>query len=99
MPNWVEQLLHVASGYSRRSQTRRIRKALDRWGELLTVRRDWRIFAVDPWEHRSMPFDAHFDGDFWFYFRTREEMAAFRERYGGRMPLRRVGGEWKRTRL
>jgi hypothetical protein len=45
-----------------------------------------------------MPFDAHFDYAFWFYFKIREEMAAFRARYVGRMSLRRVGDEWRRTR-
>jgi hypothetical protein len=49
-------------------------------------------------KHRSMPFDARFDDDFWFYFGSREEMARFRARYGGSMPLRRAGKEWKRTR-
>ena len=84
--------------YSRRSQSRRIRAALDRWGESLTAGRDWRLVPDQAWEHRSMPFDAHFDDDFWFFFRSREEMSGFRERYRTMMPLRRVGGEWKRTR-
>lgn len=44
-----------------------------------------------------MPFDAHFDDDFWFYFRSREDMARFKARYRAAMPLRRVDGEWKRT--
>jgi hypothetical protein len=46
-----------------------------------------------------MPVDAHFDDAFCFYFRSRDEMAAFRTRYGGWMPRRRAGEEWKRTRL
>ena len=46
-----------------------------------------------------MPFDAHFDDDFWFYFRSREEMARFRTRYGGNLPQRRVNGAWKAARL
>lgn len=86
-------------GYSRRAHRRRIRKALDSWGPVMEEGRDWRLVAQSPWEHRSMPFDAHFDDDFWFYFRSRDEMASFRTRYGGQMPLRRVNGEWKRARL
>jgi hypothetical protein len=97
LTNLVEH--YGVEGYSRQRHARQIRRALDRWRGLLSEGRDWRIVAMTPWEHRSMPFDAHFDDDFWFYFRTREEMAAFRARYGGRMPLRRVRGEWKRTRL
>lgn len=59
---------------------------------------DWRLFAHSPWEHRSMPVDAHFDDDLWFYFRTREEMAGFRARYRTSIPLRRIEKKWKRTR-
>ena len=46
-----------------------------------------------------MPFDAHFDDGFWFYFRSRTEMAKFRARYGGNLPLRRAHGAWTATRL
>lgn len=94
--NLVEH--YGAEGYNRRRQARRIGAALKGWGELLTADRDWRLFAIEPWEHRSMPFDAHFDDDFWFFFRSRAEMAAFRARYGGRAMLRKVDGEWRRTR-
>jgi hypothetical protein len=89
---------YSADGYNRRTHARQIRKMLAEWGRVLIDGRDWRIVAQAPWKHRSMPFDALFDDDFRFYFRTREEMAAFRTRYGGRMPLRRVGEEWRRTR-
>ena len=85
-------------GYSRRAQARQIRRALDRWGDVLDLGRDWRLLAHEPWEHKSMPFDAHFDDDFWFSFRTREEMMRFKARYRGAMPQRRVDGVWKRTR-
>ena len=95
--NLVED--YSEQGYSRRTHGRRIRKALDAWGRVIEEGRDWRLVARAPWEHRSIPFDAHFDDDFWFYFRSREEMAAFRARYGGRLPLRRVDGEWRKTRL
>ena len=45
----------------------------------LTEGRDFRLMPDAAWKHRSMPFDAHFDGDFWFYFRTRKEMARLQE--------------------
>ena len=50
------------------------------------------------WTHRSMPFDAHFDDDFWFYFRSRDEMTRFKARYKSTWAMQRVNGEWKRTR-
>ena len=46
-----------------------------------------------------MPFDAQFDGDFRFYFRSQEEMAAFRRRYKSAGTMRRIGREWKRVRI
>ena len=69
------------------------------WGDVLDRDRGWRLLANEPWKHRSMPFDAHFDDDFWFYFKSRDELVRYRARYGGQMPLRRVDGEWKGTRL
>lgn len=83
--------------YDRRTHRRQVRKAIDTWGEAVTAGYDWRLIAHEPWTHTSMPFDARFDDDFWFFFRTRDEMLGFRARYGGRMTLRRVGKEWKRT--
>ncbi|MGI9078983.1 MAG: hypothetical protein ACR2G6_16895 [Gemmatimonadaceae bacterium] len=65
---------------------------MNRWGDFLDADRDWRIVAHEPWKRRSMPLDAHFDDDFWFYFKSREEMARFRARHGGRMTLRRGEG-------
>ncbi len=85
-------------GYSRRTHARQVRAALKRWHTSLTADRDWRLVAHTPWKHRSMPFDAHFDDDFWFYFRSREDMARFRKRYRTAKPLRLIGREWKRTR-
>ena len=61
--------------------------------------RDYRLMPDAPWEYRSMPFDAHFDGDFWFYFRTREEMAAFKRRYKCQWAMMRTAAGWKRVRL
>ena len=87
-------------GYSRRTHARHVRAALTRWDqEVLSRERDWRLMALEPWERKSMRVDAHFDDDAWFYFRSREAMAQFRARYGGRVPLRRVNGEWKGIRL
>lgn len=96
LTNLVED--YGEAGYSRRAHARRIRAATNHWGDFLSADRDWRLLAHEPWEHRSMSVDAHFDDDFWFYFRSRQEMARFRARYGGMMSLRRVGKEWKRTR-
>lgn len=84
--------------YSRRAHGRRIRKALDGWGAFLTAGRDWRIMPKEPWLRRSRPFDAHFDEDDWYYFRSRDEMLKFRARYGALAAYRRVDGEWRRTR-
>lgn len=89
---------YTAAGYRRGAQARRIRPVLKRWGDFITAGRDWRCVAHAPWEHRSMPVDAHFDDDFWLYFADRGEMVRFKERYRTSMPLRRVGKEWKRTR-
>jgi hypothetical protein len=84
--------------YSRRAHKRRIRKALDGWGAFLTAGRDWRLVPKEPWVRLSRPFDAHFDEDGWYYFRSRDEMLKFRARYGALAASRRVDGEWRRTR-
>jgi hypothetical protein len=85
--------------YDRRAHARDVRASLRRWGAFLTADRPWRLIPHAAWEHRSMPFDAHFDDDFWFYFRTREEMAAFRARYRSSHAMRRNGREWRRFSL
>jgi hypothetical protein len=87
-----------AEGYSRRAQSRRIRKALDGWGAFLITGRDWRLDPKEPWLRRSRLFDAHFDEDGWYYFRSRDEMLKFRARYGALAAFRRVDGEWRPTR-
>jgi len=46
-----------------------------------------------------MPFDTHFNDDFFFYFRSLDEMTRFRARYESTGTMRRVGKEWKRVRL
>jgi hypothetical protein len=85
--------------YDRPRHTRQIARALRGWMTFLTEGRDFRLMPDAAWDHRSMPFDAHFDGDFWFYFRTSEEMAAFKRRYKSARTQRRSGREWKRVRI
>lgn len=87
------------SDYDRRVHQRQIARALRGWMAFLTEGRDFRLMPDAAWNHRSMPFDAHFDDDFWFYFRTREEMAAFGRRYKSARTMRRAGEEWKRIRI
>jgi hypothetical protein len=87
-----------AGDYSRRTHKRDIRKALDGWGAFLTSDRDWRLMPKEPWLRRSRPFDAHFDDDGWYYFKSREAMLKFRARYGALAARHRVDGEWRRTR-
>ena len=85
--------------YNRRTHGREIHALLKRWGTFLTADRTWRLMPETAWRHGSMPFDAHFDGDFWFFFRTREEMAAFRNRDRTSRALGLVDGKWKRLRF
>ena len=85
--------------YDRRTHKRQIAHALRGWMAFLTEGRDFRLMPDAAWKHRSMPFDAHFDGDFWFYFHTREEMVAFRHRYRSAWTMRRRDGEWRRARI
>ena len=86
-------------GYSRRIHAREIRKALNEWGKFLTAGRSWVVLPFSAWEHRYMPFDAHFDDDFWFYFKNAEDVARFKARYRTSGVLRLVDGKLKRTRL
>jgi hypothetical protein len=85
--------------YDRRAHKRQIARALRGWMAFLTEGRGFRLMPDAAWTHRSMPFDAHFDGDFWFYFRSREEMSGFKARYKSAWTMQRVEGEWKRVRL
>ena len=84
--------------YDRRAHLRVAKSALKRWMAFLTNGRDWRVMPHHAWELGAVPVDVHFDGHFWFYFSSREDMAAFRARYRCHRPQRRVDGEWKRTR-
>jgi hypothetical protein len=83
--------------YSLSTHRREIRKMLKRWGQFLTEDRPWRVMARAPWKHKSMPFDAHFDDDFLFYFRVRDELAHFRERYKSIRVMRYGEGSWRRA--
>ena len=96
---FVDQVCDFEGDYDRRRHMRAARSSLKRWMAFLTRDRDWRVMSHRPWKLGAMRSAAHFDGDFWFYFRSRESMADFRERYRCSHPERRVGGVWKRTRL
>ena len=85
--------------YRRGPHARQIARALGDWNGFLAQGRDYRLIAEEPWKRRSLPFDAHFDDDFWFYFRTREEMARFRARCGTRLVMRRTEEGWRRARV
>ena len=82
-------------GYNRRSHAREIRPIVKRWGEFLTAERPWSVIPKTAIEPGSLPFDAHFDDNFWFFFRTREDAPAFRARYGAVRVMRRVNGKWQ----
>jgi hypothetical protein len=86
------------ASYSKRAHSQVIRAVLKRWGLFLVEGRPWRVVPNAARKHGSMPFDAHFDGDFWFYFRTRKEVAQFRERYKSKWVLRRTADGWRRAR-
>jgi hypothetical protein len=85
--------------YDVRKHRKEVRAVIKRLDAFLCEGRPWRILPHDAWTHRYMPFDAWFAEDLWFYFRTREEMAAFATRYRSRLPMRLVNGEWRRTAL
>lgn len=85
--------------YERRTHKRQIARALHGWMAFLAEGRDFRLMPDAAWKQRSMPFDAHFDGDFWFYFRSREDMVAFKCRHKSAWTMRRTGTEWKRMRI
>ena len=84
--------------YDRRGHGREVRRAAKRWGDFLTAERPWCVVPKKAIEPGSVPFDAHFDDNFWFFLRTREEMAAFRAHYGAVRSMRRVDGKWRGTR-
>jgi hypothetical protein len=85
--------------YNRRAHGREIGRLLKQWSDVVTTGRPWRLVPDRAWDHRTIPFDAHFDDDFWFYFRTREELAAFRPRYRSSNASRLLDGKWKRIRF
>jgi hypothetical protein len=95
---YVDLVCDFDGDYDRRAHLRTCRSALKRWMAFLTSGRDWRVMPHRAWELGSLPVDARFDGNFWFYFESREDMATFRTRYRCSKPQRRVDGEWKRTR-
>jgi hypothetical protein len=87
-------------GYNRRTHAREIGTLLrGRWMEILQGDRPCRLMPKEPWLLKSMPFDAHFDDDFWFYFRTMDELAAFKARYPSSLVMRRTGETWHTARV
>jgi len=87
------------AGYDRRSHRREVRALLKRWGQFLTEARPWRLVPNAAWASTPMPFDAHFDDDFWFYFLTREDLARFKGRYKSKGVMRRTNGRWGMARV
>jgi len=87
------------ASYDRRQHRRQVRSVLRRVDALVAKGRPWRLMPYSAWEHRYIPFDAVFDDEFWFYFRTREEMTAFAARYRSRYAGHLVAGVWRRTSL
>ncbi len=96
---FLDQVCVFDGDYDRRAHLRAAKSSLKRWMAFLTRDRDWRLMPHRAWDLGAARADAHFDGNFWFYFRSREAMADFRARYRCSQPERRVDGVWKRTRL
>lgn len=94
---FVNQVRDYDADYDRAAHERDVRKVLKRWAAFLAGGRDWRTLPDAPWRHRTLATDAHFDDDFWFFFRSRAEMVKFRTRYRSVRPQRRVDDGWKRT--
>ena len=92
-------VLDYGPDYDRRSHAREVRRIMKAWGDWLTLERPWSVDPKTAVEPGSLPFDAHFDDDFRFFLRTREEAAAFRARFGGGRVMRRVEGKWRRARV
>jgi hypothetical protein len=84
--------------YNRRAHAREIRAMLKEWNAFLTADRPVAVVPHAAWEHRSMPFDAHFNDDFMFFFRTADDLARFRRRYRTSPALKREGNSWVRAR-
>ena len=95
---FVDQVYEFDGDYNRRSHLRAARSSMKRWMPFLTRDRDWRVMPDLAWELRTARADAHFDGHFWYYFRSREAMADFRKRYRCHHAERREDGAWRRTR-
>jgi hypothetical protein len=85
--------------YNQIVHSRQIARVLSQWSEFLASDRPYRLVPDSAWNHRAVRFDAHFDDDFWYYFRTREEMARFRSRHKSSHAMRRNNGTWNRIRL
>lgn len=84
--------------YVRRAHSREITRLLRRWSTFLEAKRDWCLVPDEAWKHTPIPFDAHFDDDFVFYFHSREDLARFKARYKTSRAMRRLDGKWKPAR-
>lgn len=84
--------------YDPRAHRRDVKAALKDWFAHLLDGRDWRLLAATG-RRRSVPFDAHFDGDDRFYFRTREDVVRFKARYQSGAVMKRSGRTWRPTRV
>jgi hypothetical protein len=83
--------------YDPRAHRREVRAALRDWFRFLTDGRDWRLMA-DTGRRRSVPFDAHFDDDERFYFRSREDLARFKQKIKSGAVMKRTGKMWRGAR-
>jgi len=84
--------------YDRRAHGREVRALLKRCQSFLTDGRPWRLRPRRAWRYRSLPFDAHFDDGFWFYFRTREELVRFKARFPSSQVMCWRDGQWRPAR-
>ena len=84
--------------YNPRVHGAEVHKALKGWFARLTDQREWRLMA-NTGRRRSVPFDAHFDDDDRFYFRTREDLVRFKKRYESGAVMKRTGRTWRPARV
>jgi hypothetical protein len=85
------QVTDLVSGYggdyARATHARAIRRLAKRWGAFLTNEREWCVVPKKAVEPGSLPFDAHFDDNLWFFFSTAAGGESRREAPAGRVPV------------
>lgn len=74
-------VLDYDADYSRRAHKHAIRRLLREWSTFLTAGRPFLAVPGPAWKFGAMPFDAHFDEDYLFWFCTSGETARFKARY------------------